>query len=335
MLRTIILALIGFILIALLTLWILSGGPRKVFTNVKTSINENIENATPSVEDPGFRLPWQPIQLFPTLDIAGALDLTDESATSDPQARLIQLEAEYDRLKSEVDQSRSFGTPSPYAGKVGIIDDASGIRAENSKEEYLQIGASYTNTDSIDVTGWTLESALTGARIALSPAASPYIANGASALTAVLLTPGARAIIATAPSPIGVSFRENMCSGYLGQFQQFTPPLSPECPSPSEILPLNEQNLLRYGDSCFDEIRNMSQCQFPQSLSSSVSGACRAYLTEYLSYNGCVTLNRTRAAFQSNVWRIFLGSSSDLWRDSHDAIRLLDREGRTVSVFVY
>ena len=234
-----------------------------------------------------------------------------------------------------MDKSRTFGSASPYVGKVIIIDDVSGIRAENAAEEYLQISAAYTNTEAIDVTGWILESALTGIRVAISPAASPFIANNANALAPVSLEPGSLALIATAASPVGVSFRENMCSGYLEQFQTFSPPLIKECPFSSGILPLTQENLIRFGDSCFDALQNLSQCEFPQSLPNTISGACRAYLTEYLSYNGCVNQNRDRSTFQKNMWRVFLGSPQNLWRDSHDAIRLLDAQGKTVSVFIY
>ncbi len=335
MLRTIIIALIGFILIALIAVWVLSGGPRKVVSSVQTSVNDAIENATPSVDEPGFRLPWQPVQLFPTLDITGALNDSEYDTASDPQDRLIELEREYDRLKKEVDTSRTFGTPSPYAGKVGIVDSTSGIRGEGVAQEYVEVSAAYTNAEAIDITGWTLESALSGVRVAISPAAAPFLAQSTNVLSPVLLAPGSLAILATAASPIGVSFRENSCTGYLQQFQSFSPPLARECPSPSELLPLTEQNLMRYGDACFDELRSLSECQFPQSLSTTISGSCHAYLTENLSYNGCTANLRNRSSFQSNVWRIFFGSPQELWRDTHDAIRLLDREGRTVSVFVY
>lgn len=327
MVRYIIVALIAFILLALLGIWVMSGGPRKIVTGTKQSLH----NLNPLSNDVGFHLPWQPVQLFPTLDITDALNSGGDSSSA--KGQLANLEAEYDRLNAEAQQTRTFGNPSPFIGQIAIVEDIAGVRA-GTEDEYIQIAADYRNTDAIDITGWTLESALTGVRVVVPPAASPFVANSANVLGPTALDPGGLALVATAQSPIGISFRENMCSGYLQQFQEFSPPLSEECPSPSSVLPLTGYNLEQYGDSCFDAIENLSACRFPHNLSG-VSTPCRAYLTESLSYNGCVSQNRFRSSFQKNMWRVYLGAPGDLWRNSHDAIRLLDGQGRTVSVFVY
>ncbi len=329
MVRYIIGCLVAFILIALLVIWILSGGPRRAFTGAKTSI----DSALPSSAI-GFKLPWQPAEIFPTLDITSALDFPGTADELSPEEKLAQLQDEYDRLSSEASQTRAYGAPSPYMGKIAIVQDASSLRADSARDEYLQIAANYSNTESVDIAGWTLESALTGTHVVIPPGASPFIANSANVLGPVTLDPGALALVSSAPSPVGVSFRENTCTGYLGQFQTFSPPLSEACPAPSDVLPLTETNLQQYGDACFDAITNISSCRFPQNLST-VSAACRSYLTTSLSYNGCVQHNQFRSGFEENMWRVYLGTSGDLWRNSHDAIRLLDASGKTVSVFVY
>lgn len=332
MARNIILALLAFLLVALLGLWILSGGPRRVIETTRTAAR----GVVPTEEElSGFRLPWQPAHIFPTLDITDVLDLAADEPTLTPQDRLIALEAEYDRLNVQAQELRTFGSPSPHAGKITIMQDISGVRAPDAHDEYLQIAANYANEAAIDLTGWVLESALTGARIIIPPAASPYVANTASVLRGVVLEPGNLALVSSGASPVGISFRENMCTGYLQQFQAFSPPLADECPSPSQILPLTSENLQRYGDACFDAINNLPQCRFPQSIPNEVSGACRAFLTEFLSYNGCVNQHRQRSSFNGSTWRVYLGSGVEIWRNSHDAIRLLDAQGKTVSVFVY
>lgn len=329
MVKTIIVALLGFTLLALAVFWVLSGGPRRVIENTQAAI----DRATLEEGDVSFQLPWQPAQIFPTLDITDALNIVEDTGITNSQRRLEELEAEYDRLNTEVQTTRTFGNPSPFMGKIVIVEDTSGLR-ESGAGEYLQIMASYTNAESIDISGWILESALSGVRVMIPPSAAPFLANSANVLKSTTLGPGALALVATAPSPVGVSFRENMCTGYLAQFQSFDPPLAEECPLPSEIMPLTDYNLATYGDACFDAIANLSSCRFPQNLTG-VSSACRSFLTEKLSYNGCVSANSFRANFQKNMWRVYLGSSGNLWRDSHDAIRLLDSNGKTVSVFVY
>lgn len=337
MLRYIVIALFGFTLLALVAIWVISGGPRKLATQTR----ESIQSAIAPTDDVGFRLPWQPAEIFPTLDITEVLDLdADEPSMSETFAasqedQLAELEAEYDRLRADSSKQRTFGAPSPYAGKIGLTQDVSGVRASNPREEYVQIAANYSNDKAVDITGWTLESALSGTRIQIPPAASPFLAGSANLLDEVMLDPGGLALVASAQSPVGISFRENMCTGYLGQFQSFEPPLAEECPSPSTVMPLTEENLRMYGDTCFDMIANLPQCRFPQNFPDTIYPSCRSFLMNALSYNGCVSENSFRSAFQKNMWRIYLGSSGELWRNSHDAIRLIDAQGRTVSVFVY
>lgn len=330
MVKYIVLALLAFTLFALAVFWILGGGPRRVLEDAQ----KLADRATPEEGELTFQLPWQPAQLVPTLDITEALHFGSEDKEPSIQEKLEELEAEYDRLSAEAQTTRTFGNPSPYLGKISIAEDISGVRETTASDEYLQITSNYGNSETVDISGWVLESALSGVRVMIPPSASPFIANSANVLGPTALAPGGLTLIASGPSPVGVSFRENMCSGYLSQFQSFSPPLGEECPSPSQVLPLTESNLVNYGESCFDAIANVPQCRFPQDLSG-VSYSCETFLREQLSYNGCVRANSFRKDFGKNTWRVYLGASGELWRNSHDAIRLLDAQGKTVSVFVY
>lgn len=342
MLRPIVFGLFAFTFLALLGIWIISGGPRKLVTDTRASFDATISSAS-EFEDAEFRLPWQPVELFPTIDITEALNFSSEGADTayrnayaqSQEEKLRELEAEYDRLRAGASNQRTFGTPSPHMGKVGIAQDTLGVRASDPKAEYLQIAANYSNAEAINISGWTIESALSGSRVQIPLATSMFLSGAANQVGAVSLEPGGLAVISSAASPVGISFRENMCSGYLGQFQSFEPPLADECPSPSQVLPLTEENLRLYGDTCFDVIASMSQCRFPQTLPENVFPACRSFLANTLSYNGCVNENKFRSTFQKNMWRLYLASRGELWRNSHDAIRLLDAEGKTVSVFIY
>jgi len=330
MFRQIILALLAFTVIALLIMWVIGGGPRRTINQIQ---DIDVLPFSPAGET-GFRLPWQPAQLFPTLNITDALLIAGDDSI-DPEYQLSLLEQEYDRLNSASADVRSFGNPSPLTGSVSIVGDASGVRSESAQEEYLQIAANSKNSTSIDITGWSLESALSGTRIYLPPGASTFLMGVTNTIGALALDPGGLAIVSSAASPVGISFRENSCSGYLEQFQPFAPQLDSGCPSPSSILPLTEENLQRYGEPCFDVVNALRSCEFPQNLPETVYSSCRAYLTEKLSYNGCVDRERSRFSFKKNMWRVYLGSSNELWRNSHDAIRLLDAQGKTVDVFVY
>lgn len=330
MFRQVILALLAFIMLVLLIMWIVGGGPRRAYEDV-TSVEFfpfSTETAT------GFKLPWQPAQLFPTIDITGAFQFA-EGDHSNAEYELAELEAEYERLSREAATSRTIGTPSPYRGTVSIVADISGVRGESANDEYVQISVTYDANASVDITGWMLESALSGSRAYIPSIASPFYMGAANTSQNAVIAPGGLAIVTTGASPVGASFRENICSGYLDQFQQFQPQLGNACPSPSSVMPLTEENLVRYGDACFDVVQNLSTCRFPQDIPDTVNYACRAFITDALSHNGCVNRNHTKSAFETNRWRLFLGGQNEIWRNSHDAIRLLDREGRTVDVYVY
>jgi hypothetical protein len=332
MVRPIVIALIAFVLIALVGLWLLSGGPRRVVSAVDRVRN----NIIPSQEDlSSLRLPWQPVELFPTLDITNNALVPDARGHGSIEYELAELQAEYERLETEASNLKSFGTPSVHAGKVRIVRDTSTLRETTAADEYVQLVADYSAEGGIDISGWSLESALSRTRAVIVPGASPFVLGEPNALRPIAMYSGMRAIISTGPSPVGISFRENMCTGYLAQFQRFAPPLDESCPTPSSVIPLTEENLARYGDACFDFVANLSSCTFPQSIPQSVYASCRAYLSDALSHNGCVNSNRYKAGFEKDTWRLYLGGTNELWRNSHDAIRLLDASGRTVDVFVY
>jgi len=334
MIRPIIIALFAFTLVALIGLWVLSGGPRRTVERVGS-----VEFVGPfDPEDAiGFRLPWQPVELFPTLDISNALNVSapsGESGLLEAESELDALEAEYERLKTEASRMRTFGTPSPYADTVSIAGDTLGIRESAPEREYIEVVAGYQNDAPISLAGWYLESALSRTRIPIPPAASPFVAGAANTLLPVTLEPGGRVTLISGASPVGISFRENACTGYLEQFQSFGFSIPHECPAPASILPLTEENLRLYGDSCFDTLATLAPCEFPQNLPDTLWPSCRAFLADTFSYNGCVGRERSRPSFNSNTWRVYLGAG-ELWRNSHDAIRLLDAQGRTVNVFVY
>lgn len=332
MFRQVLIWLLVFIIIAALILWVIGGGPRSAVENISS-----ISFVPKAKDEAGFKLPWQPAELFPTIDISDALLVGDDSPASlaAAQAELLTLQDEYDRLTKETASVRMFGTPSPYAGHITLTDRIGAVRATETHAEILELSADYQNTAPVSLAGWSLESALSGTRVYIPQAASVFLMGAANTLGPVSLEPGTIALLTSGPSPVGVSFRENTCSGYLNQFQTFEPPIYELCPSPSSVLPLTEENLMRYGDGCFDVLNTIPVCRFPSDLPHTAWPSCRTHLSNVLSYNGCVSSERTQASFSGKTWRLFLGAQSELWRNTHDAIRLLDAEGKTVDVFVY
>jgi hypothetical protein len=151
----------------------------------------------------------------------------------------------------------------------------------------------------------------------------------------VMLKPGARAIVTSGVSPIGASFQENACSGYLGQHQSFTPPLSTRCPDPLTTFSAASANTLAYGSNCADFIQTLPSCSFPSQVRSDLNNTCKQYIITTFSYNGCVQAHKNEANFARPSWRLYLGAGYELWNNTHDVIKLLDPQGLTVDVATY
>ena len=113
--------------------------------------------------------------------------------------------------------------------------------------------------------------------------------------TFIALEPGDRLAIISGRSPLGVSFRENICSGYLEQFQDFSPPLSRSCPTATSEL--WNRNLA--GDSsCVSFAAGVDTCETPLTgFPGNLSSQCLLFAQNDLTYNGCVAIHKNDFSF--------------------------------------
>lgn len=329
MLKTILIVFLIVLVISFVIFWLVTGGAAAAWREVQTLTNPFSfiflgETSTGQY----ITLPWQPEGLPHGPDISGFA-----SGSAD---RPEDLDAQYEALTEELTDAMNFGDPSAQAGRVRMSGEE-GAKSYDPRSEYIQLHAEYGNTGPVDMTGWSVQSALTGVRAFLPQAADPFIMGFINATRGVSLSPGATAFMVSGQSPSGFSFRENICTGYLQELQEFTPSLSASCPTPADALPLTADNIRIYGDACFDYVKNLSTCHFPpaQSLPPSLTRACRDFIVTNFTYNGCVARYQNRASFALDSWRAYLGTGTELWRNSHDIIRLLDANGRTVDVLTY
>lgn len=326
--------LVGFAIVTvvlLLVVWLATGGAREI-----AAVARNITNPFGFIftrQLSNLRLPWQPETAVrgPIVNVIG--ETLDTGAKRTPEEELADIEKEYDATVQDVRNAQNFGEPSPYRGHVTLAQATAS--EEGAANEYVELEATWDNTSPVRVSGWSLQSALTGIRAYLPRGAHPFILGSLNTQNDIYLDPGDLAIVATAVSPVGTSFRENACTGYLVDLQRFTPELDRSCPAPSEALPLTPENIRAYGDACFDFVQTLSTCTFPASVPSGVSPSCRLFLANNLSYNGCVQNHRHENDFARHTWRVYLNAGGELWRNSHDIIRLLDAEGRTVDMVSY
>ncbi len=174
----------------------------------------------------------------------------------------------------------------------------------------------------------------TGAHAAIP--SGVQIADINSKESAIVLSDGQEAIVSTGSSPYEDAFRETSCTGYLDRNGHLSPSLSNRCPSPTDELgSFYSGNATRY-DQCLDYVESLRSCSAPdEDAPSSVPASCRTFVDGRLNYSGCVSGHRSDSDFYSDTWRVFLGSSKELWRSSNDTIRLLDANGKVVDQYSY
>ena len=331
--------LIGFAIatvVILFLLWLATGGIQEVAGIARGITSPFTPEFWSGVSLNQFRLPWQPEPVRGP-DIS---DISSETGTdaAETEARtteeeLSDAQKEYDAMVQKMQDAQTFGEPSPFRGQVEIAQG--GVTESSPSAEHVTLEASWGNSAPVSLSGWSLQSALTGVRGHIPRGVGLFLMGAVNAQSDIYLNPGGSAVVTSGPSPIGTSFRENACTGYLGTLQTFVPSLSRNCPAPSESLPLTPENLQTYGDVCYDFVQALPPCVFPQNVPADVSSSCRIFLMNNISYNGCVQAHQYESDFTRDSWRIYLNAYGELWRNSHDIVRLLDAEGRTVDVVSY
>ena len=321
MIRTVVRWVLIAAVVVLILWWLWVGGFSAVANFIRTIPNP-IDiiwgNATSSY---AVNLPWQSaIPQGP--DISGLTDTGD---------------AQLDQTSDTAQQSGNvtqinYGTPSPYRGMITLSQ--ANATESGTAHEYVELDAR-EGISPISLTGWSLQSMVSAVRVPIPGAAAPFISGVVNQLSPVVLSPGQVALVVTGPSPVGVSFRENRCTGFLEQVQSFDPALSNACPASSELAPLTPENLHQYGSDCMDYARSLPQCSFPTNPPSWLTPGCRAFVLNTFTYSTCVDRERSLPSFELDTWRIYLASASELWDNQHDIIRLLDAQGRTVDVVSY
>ena len=224
----------------------------------------------------------------------------------------------------------SVGRSSGSGGSVTIQHSSVGPSSTNPNQEYVVLSVS--GGANVSISGWTLVSSHTGKRVTIGSGSEVVHSGSVNASAPILLRPGDIAYVTTGVSPMGASFRENECTGYLGQFQHYVPALAQSCP-----LPATEAGrYYRGGDTgtCSAALSALPRCTLASSLPGS-SSLCVAFAQQYLTYNGCVSAHQSDSGFSLPIWRMYLGQSGELWGPSPETITLLDQNGATVDTYSY
>ncbi|MEN9614268.1 MAG: hypothetical protein RLZZ347_575 [Candidatus Parcubacteria bacterium] len=209
------------------------------------------------------------------------------------------------------------------------IENYSGVGNGRPDEEYVTIKASGNNTKKISLAGWKLKSGVygNGYDIESQGVYLPYLGT-VNVEQPIELAPGERAIIVTGRPPTGVSFKENLCTGYFEQHQDFRPPLSLNCPViRDEHIPADPHGFNNY---CLDVLDQIPQCQVYTQFTTQLTPECQRYIINYDNYTGCVNLHKNEPNFYSSTWRIFLKQDVGIWHNRREIIELVDPSGKIV-----
>lgn len=254
-------------------------------------------------------------------------------------------------IEERLEELRIEGVASPYRDIVSFSGGNPG--KELAVDEYIRIRASSRLKSPVNITGWRIESLLTG-NYGTIPSATPLPFIGVvNSESPILLAGGETVIVGSGRAPLGISFRENMCTGYLDQVQRFEPRLSERCPDPDDefddfsgIIPESTRD--EDYDQCVNYVRRIDRCEIvreelrerhvrpsPSGVVLPLTDQCATFIEDNLTYQGCVTNHLSDHDFFQKEWRVFMGSFSELWRKKHEVLRLLDASGHVVDVWQY
>jgi hypothetical protein len=220
------------------------------------------------------------------------------------------------------------GGSSSLSRLVSLIPDSYGPKETDEDREYLTITASAE----VSTEGWKLVSQKTGKGAPIPEGAQVPRSGSVNILSPITLKAGESMIVVTGRSPVGVSFKENRCTGYFEERQDFRPPLTQSCPTSYEEYDRFYED---DDDECLSYLATIPYCSTDTDASSAISSSCEDFAEEYLNYAGCVDAHEDDSDFSGRTWRVFLGKSDDLWRKDGETILLLDAGGKLVGSLSY
>lgn len=230
-----------------------------------------------------------------------------------------------------------FSPPSPYGNVISLNRYVSNASSSDPATEYIELSLAYNASESVKITGWTVMSGATS-NAELVPKGTRVPTSGVvNAQEDIVLKPGERAYLISGESPVGASFRENKCTGYLGSVQKFSPPLPLTCPSAASELASFYGTPYIHDPSCIAYADSLSRCELAlPPKSAELTNSCEAFIDTHLNYNGCLASHRADSDFNGDTWYVYLGrEDKPMWRSRYEVVKLLDDRGKTVASFTY
>jgi len=341
------------IILALGIVWFLSGGPDR-----ESSKNPFIKSPNPTLTGETYGINLFPdvgetsgeetnqdgtssfgsektygINLFSGTKINASGETNIENSTISGQ--LQKIEAETSLIKEELKKAEEKTNKSEYSDLISFT--RGGASSTDVDREYLQIVLSKTAKNKVIITGWQIKSEMTGISIKIGEASWLPRSGSSNNTNSIVLSPGEKIIFTTGRSPIGISFRTNICTGYFSQFQNFYPYLRSECPDPSaDIEAKYSSGPNAFNDQCLDFIDRIPRCSINTAqLPLNMQPQCQDFITKKINYNSCIDTHKNDENFYTGEWRIYLSRDVELWKSKREIIKLTDGIGKIVGTITY
>ncbi len=247
----------------------------------------------------------------PDRKIHGVFELPEQNITT---------EREISQGVDTLNKSKKYSEYMYINGGYGYDADSEYIEIQNNSDKY-----------SVDITGFTLVSTSTNVSVTIPKTVKLYFTGMENIEENVILGPGEKAYVITGKSPIGYGMKINKCSGFLTQYNNFSPSFYTNCPAPRNEdiskIPKTVNN-----DICFDLIDSYPSCRIQSTpLSNNYSSECQDFIYKTINYPSCINNHKNDSDFWSNSWYVYLKRSDKLWKDRRETIILYDKSGNEIS----
>jgi hypothetical protein len=261
----------------------------------------------------------------------------EELTPEEVERKVAKIYRELAELRADLRVALLLEPASPYRDQVTLR--RGNTNTEDAGAEYLTLEAKRANTAPLPISRWYVKSYVTE-KSATFPRGDRILERWRSPVPEnIALMPGETAYLITGDSPINISFRENLCTGYLAAEGTFVPNLKRQCPRPMDEFERFNTTIDLDDDDCYEFLERLGTCVTPEDETytrSKVGGACSVFIENTFNYNDCVRLHRYDPFFDDpGSWRVYLGKRSDLWRSEREIIRLMDENDKVIAVIEY
>lgn len=184
----------------------------------------------------------------------------------------------------------------------------------------------YNTTGTIDITGWQIRS--NDGDEFVPQAVNLYDPTGLAPASDINMKQGDTVFLYSSSAPFNL--RLNECIGYAAHVANFNPPLPLTCPY------INQSQLQNFSGACQNYLDTLGACQAPNFSSPQIPQndyACMNYLENNYTYRSCFNQHSEDPNFLSNQVWVWTGSSPV--NPYHDTVRLLDKNGLLVDIYIY